>query len=283
MKTIKDFVAKINRMPLPAAFLLYQVLILIRIAVEMQEAVPAIFVMQLFWFDCVLMFFVINFKYLLKLQNKDLPVLALGGFLTYLPLVYSFFMDHKWHLNFINPVSFSQVAFDILTLLAVHEYDWPMFPQLLLLLLSSFAVGVILTAKPAKSFLAAVVSTYSSFLCLGFSWVAVNPDHPSFLHFASGFSDQTAYSLYYIAFWIVLCVVAFWKEIVDFIKQIKHGALAVSAIFAFAVSAETLLFLLFKDRLFGIDYVLLFPILTAAAFAVMCLYLFLQRSFRTRF
>ena len=131
---MKNLISKINKISLWAAFLIYQLLILVRIAVEMQEAVPVIFVMQLFWFDCVLMFFVIGFKYILKLKNSDLPVLFMGGFLTWLPLLYSVLMDHKWHLNFINPVSFRQVAFDMLTLLAFHEYDWPMFPELVLLL-----------------------------------------------------------------------------------------------------------------------------------------------------
>lgn len=259
-------------MPLLAAFFLYQILIVVRIAIEMGETMPAIFIMQLCWFDCVMMFFVINFKYLLKLQNKDLPVLALGGFLTYIPLLYSFLMSHKWHLNFINPVSFKNVLLNMLTLLAVHEYDWPMFPELVLLLVLSFAVGVILTAKPLKSFLAAIVSTYSSFLCLGFSWVTVNPDHPSFSHFVSGFADHVTYSLYYISFWTVLCVIAFWKEIVDFIKQIKRPAIAIGSIFVFAALAEFLLFVFFKEKFFGIDYVLFFLPLSAAAFIVLCVW-----------
>lgn len=259
-------------MPLLAAFFLYQVLIVIRIAIEMGETMPAIFIMQLFWFDCVMMFFVINFKYLLGLKNKELPVLAFGGFLTYIPLIYSFLMNHKWHLNFINPVSFSQVAFDMLTLLAVHEYDWPMFPELLLLVLSSFAAGVILTSKPLKSLFAALVSTYSSFLCLGFSWVAVNPDHPSFSHLVSNFADHITYSLYYISFWTVLCVIAFWKEIANFIKQIGKPVIAVCSVLLFAALAEFLLFVFFKDEFFSIDYVLFFLPLSAVAFTVLCVW-----------
>ena len=272
MKIIKDFIAKTNRMPLLAAFLLYQVLILIRIGVEMQETMPAVFIMQLCWFDCVMMFFIINFKYLLKLQNKELSAFALGGFLTYIPLFYSFFLNHKWHLNFINPVSFRQVVFDMITLLAVHEYNWPMFPELVLLLLSSFCLGFVLSGKPLKSLLAAVVSTYSSFLCLGFSWVAVNPNHPSFSHFTSGFADHIIYSLYYISFFSLLCVIAFWKELIDFIGQIKRSALSAASVFIFAALAEVALFLFFKEKFYGIDYVLLFPVLAAAAFAILCIF-----------
>lgn len=210
---MKNLVGKINKIPLIAAFLLYQVLISARIFIEMGSTKPSIFVMQLFWFDCVLMFFVIGFKYILKLKNSDIPVLFMGGFLTYIPMIYSFLMDHKWHLNFINPTSFRQVAFDMLTLLAVHEYNWPMFPELVLLILSSFALGFLLSGKLFKSLLAALFSTYSSFFCLGFSWFAVNPKHPSFIHFTSPLPDHVTYGIFYILFFLILSLIAFFREI----------------------------------------------------------------------
>ncbi|MBR6421842.1 hypothetical protein IKS86_03925 [bacterium] len=217
---MKNLIAKINKIPLWVAFLIYEVLILVRIAVEMQEAMIWIFIMQLFWFNCVLMFFVIGFKYILKLKNSDLPVLFLGGFLTYIPMLYSLLMDHKWHLNFINPVSVKQVAFDMITLLAVHEYDWPMFPELVLLLSGSFALGFLLSGKVLRSACAAVFSTYTSFFCLGFSWFAVNPNHPSFSHFTLPLPDHVAYSLFYILFFLVLALIAFFREIRALIKNI---------------------------------------------------------------
>ena len=270
MKTIKDFVAKINRVPLPVAFLFFQLILTGRVFIEFGETQPSVFVMQLCWYSCVLMFFVISFKYLLKVKNTELSVLALGGFLLYIPMLYSVLMHHRWHLNFINPVSFRQVAFDMLTLLAVHEYDWPLFPELVMLLLSSFAAGAILTAKPLKSLLAAVVTTYSSFLCLGFSWVAVNPEHPSFSHFTSGMPDEIIYSFYYITFWALLCVAAFWNELVDFIRQIKKPAAAVVSVLGSAVIAEIVISVFWGEKFFGIDYVLMFIPLTAAAFTVLC-------------
>ena len=137
----------------------------------------------------------------------------MGGFLTYIPMIYSFLMDHKWHLNFINPTSFRQVAFDMLTLLAVHEYNWPMFPELVLLILSSFALGFLLSGKLFKSLLAALFSTYSSFFCLGFSWFAVNPKHPSFIHFTSPLPDHVTYGIFYILFFLILSLIAFFREI----------------------------------------------------------------------
>lgn len=217
---MKNLISKINKIPLWAAFLIYEVLILVRIAVEMQETMIWIFVMQLFWFNCVLMFFVIGFKYILKLKNSDLPVLFSGGFLTYIPMLYSLLMDHKWHLNFINPVSVKQVAFDMITLLAFHEYDWPMFPELVLLLSGSFALGFLLSGKVLRSLFAAVFSTYTSFFCLGFSWFAVNPNHPSFSHFTLPLPDHVAYSLFYILFFLVLALIAFFREIRALIKNI---------------------------------------------------------------
>lgn len=217
---MRNMVEKINKIPLWAAFLIYELLILVRIAVEMQESMIWIFVMQLFWFNCVLMFFVIGFKYILKLKNSDLPVLFLGGFLTYLPIIYSVMMNHEWHLNFINPTSFKQVVLDMLTLLAVHEYDWPMFPELVLLVLGSFTLGFLLSGKVLKSFFTALFSTYTSFFCLGFSWVAVNPKHPSFSHFNSPLPDDVTYSLFYVLFFLILTLVAFFREIRAFLTNI---------------------------------------------------------------
>jgi hypothetical protein len=210
--------AEINRIPLWAAFLIYELLIALRIFIEMGVTKPSIFVMQLFWFDCVLMFFIINFKYLLKIENKDLSVLASGGFLTFIPMVYSFFMHHEWHLNFINPVSFRQVAFDMLTLLAFHEYNWPMFPELVLLLSGSFVLGVLLSGKVLKSLSAALTATFSSFFCLGFSWFAVNPKHPSLWHFSSPLPDHVTYGIFYGLFFIILVIAAFFREIRSFIS-----------------------------------------------------------------
>ena len=210
---MRKLVEKINRIPLWAAFLLYQILITARIFIEMGEVKPSIFVMQLFWFDCVLMFFVIGFKYILKVRNGDLPVLFAGGLLTYIPMLYSAVMHHEWHLNFINPVSFKQIAFDMLTLLAFHEYDWPMFPELVLLVLGSFALGLLLSGKVLRSAAAALFSTYASFFCLGFSWFAVNPEHPSFSHFASPLPDHVTYSIFYGLFFVILVIAAFFREI----------------------------------------------------------------------
>ena len=217
---MKNLVGKINRIPLWAAFLLYQLLISVRIFIEMGATKPSIFIMQLFWFNCVLMFFVTGFKYILKLKNGDLPVFFSGAFLTYIPLVYSALMHHDWHLNFINPASFKEVAFDMITLLAVHEYDWPMFPELLLLISGSFALGFLLSGKLLRSLLTALVSTYTSFFCLGFSWFAVNPDHPSFLHFTSPLPDHVTYSIFYGSFFLILVFIAFFREIRHFITNI---------------------------------------------------------------
>lgn len=260
MKTVKDFVLKINRLPLFAAFLIYQFLIVVRIFIEMGKTRPSIFIMQLFWFDCVLMFFVIIFKYLLNLKNNGLPVLSLGAFLTYIPMIYSFLMHHNWSLNFINPVSFKQVVFNMATLLAFHEYDWPMFPELVLLISGSFALGFILSGKAVKSLISAFAATYSSFFCLGFSWLAVNPDHPSFSHFSSGFADHVFYGLYYISFFSVLCIIAFWREICGFIKQIEKKPLA-AAVSAVCVILAGAAFILFKRNFHVIDFLmLLFPL-----------------------
>ena len=217
---MKNLVGKINRIPLWAAFLIYQLLLTGRVFLELGIVWPSIFIMQIFWYNSVLMFFVISFKYLLKVKNKDLSVLALGGFLPYIPLVYSALMHHKWHLNFINPISFKEVAFDMITLLAVHEFDWPLFPELLALLIGSFTVALILSGKPFKSFFVALISLYSSFFCLGFSWFAVNPEHPSFSHFTSPLPDHVTYSIFYGSFFIILVFIAFFREIRHFITNI---------------------------------------------------------------
>lgn len=216
----KRAVAEINRVPLWAAFLCYQLLLPGRVFLEFGFVWPSIFVMQIFWYNCVLMFFFISFKYLLKIKNKDLSVLALGGFLPYIPLIYSVLMHHQWRLNFINPTSVGQVAFDIVTLCAVHEYNWPLFPELLALFVGSFLLALILTGKPIKSLIAAVIPLYSSFFCLGFAWFAVNPEHHALLHFTSPLADHVTYSIFYGSFYVILVFIAFFREIRAFLTNI---------------------------------------------------------------
>ena len=69
-----------------------------------------------------------------------------------------------------------------------------------------------------------------------------------------------------------MCVIAFWNELVDFIGQIRKCALPLAAVFVFAALAEVMLFLFFQEKFYGIDYVLLFPVFAAAAFAVLCIF-----------
>ena len=219
---MKGIIEKVNKMPLIAAFMIYQALIVGRIFIEMGVKGITVVLMQLFWFDCVLMFFVFCYKCILRLKNSDLSVLFFGGFLTYIPMIYSVLMHHKWNLNFINPASFREVVFDVLTLLAVHEYNWPMFPELVLLLASSFALGWILTRKGFRAAATALVATTGSFLMLGFAWFSVTPKHPALFVLRSGLKDHQNYALYYISFFIIFSCIAFKEQLSDFIKVFKR-------------------------------------------------------------
>lgn len=253
---MKKLIEKINKIPFPIALLVYQLLLTGRVFIELGATKPSIFIMQIFWYNSVLMFFIIYFKYLLKLKNNELSVLTIGGFLPYIPMIYSVLMHHRWHLNFITPVSVKQVAFDMLTLCAVHEFDWPLFPELLTLLIGSFILAFIMSGKLLKSALAALLSVYSFFFCIGFAWLSVKTSHPAFVYYPSGFVPaHVFYSLYYISVYSILAQIAFFREILDFIK--RNGRKTCICLFAlsalFVISA--CIFLFVKGGHYPVDYI----------------------------
>jgi len=209
-------------MMLEISFIFYQAVIALRIVTEMNHLTRYIFIHQLFWFNSVLIIFFLIFRYMLKIEKKRLWILFTGSFLTFIPLIYAKIMGAQWALNYIQPVSVSQVVFDILTLLLSHDYNWPMFPELAALLLGATVIGWLLTKKLLKSFLFSLSSVYGSFLILGFSWVSVNPDHPTMFPLKSGFYDHQFYSFQLISYFSFFAVIAFGHELFNFFKHLKR-------------------------------------------------------------
>lgn len=201
-------------------FILYQAAISLRILFEMEDLTISVFIHQLFWFNSVLMFFVICFRYILKVEKERLWPLSAGAFLTFIPLAYAKLTGAQWTLNYIQPTSFKQVFFDLATLLFSHEYNWPMFPELFALLTGSIVIGWILSKNIKRSIICSVTAVYGSFLMLGFSWISVNPEHPSLIQLRSGFDDSKFYAFQLITYFSILAIAAFHRELINFFKNL---------------------------------------------------------------
>ena len=220
---ISNIVKKINTIPQLYAFLFFEFMIGVRVYAEFGKENPlTIAVFQLFWFTSVLIYFFALFKWMLKLKDEDLTFFALGGFLPMIPVVYALLAGRELTLNFVEPTSFPAVLKNIFTLEAAHSYNWALFPELLALILLSFAAGWLISGKVLKSAFTALVATASSFLMLGFSWISVDPKHPALFVLSSGLKNHQNYALYYISFFIIFSCIAFKEQLSDFIKVFKR-------------------------------------------------------------
>ncbi len=205
---------------LTLSLIVYQVIISTRIFIEMKYLTAHIFIHQLFWFTGVLLWFVLIFKQVLKVEENRLWFFSAGSLLTFIPLIYATLMGEEWRLNYVAPESFFQVVKEMATLLAFHPKNWPMFPELVLLLIFTYMAGIYLTKNFKTSLAATILSVYGSFVLFGFSWISVAENHPSAFFLKSTFFDpQKFYSLQMIAMCSVIIILTFKKDILKFMSE----------------------------------------------------------------
>ena len=211
----------LNKYRFPLSLIFYEIVISLRIFAEMGLCSIHTFIHQLMWFNTVLLVFFIGYRKILKVQTDRLWILSAGSLLTFIPIVFSYIAGHNWALNYVEPQSFIQVLKDLFTLLCCHEYNWPMFPELLALLLGSLGISYFLSKNIKRSVLCSLFSFYGSFLLLGFSWIAVNPDHPTLFLLRSSFVDSKFYSLQMTSLFIILLSAANHKEVHRYFKDLR--------------------------------------------------------------
>ncbi len=226
------------------ALLVYHILIAARIFIEMEHLTLFIFIHQLFWFTGVMIWFFFVFKHILKVDIKKLWFFAGGGIITYIPLVYATLKGEKWSLNYVTPESFFQIVRDMGTLLINHPRNWPMFPELIILLAFTLSVSICLSKNIPKSFLTTILAVYGSFFIFGFSWISVSVDHPSALVLKTAYGDpQKFYALYMMAICSVLVILTVIDEIPDLMKKhnvrIKHFVAVFLPLYAAIISGSS--------------------------------------------
>jgi len=267
------------------SFIFYQIVIFARIFVEMEDLTVTVFIHQLFWFNSVLVFFFICFRYILKIEKSRLFLLSAGSFLTFIPLIYAKIKGAQWALNYIEPSSFKQVFLDLATLLFFHEYNWPMFPELLALLAGSIILGTYLSQNPKLSFIASVTAVYGSFLMLGFSWIAVNPEHPTLFLLNTGFHDSQFYALQLITYFSILSTICFYRELCDIFKTFSKPCYPFSAFLILSVIFQGIFLFFFREKVTAADvFVTFFPACsTVLSILISLLYLFRIKTIRLLF
>ena len=245
----------------PLSLITYELVISIRIIIEMGLCALHTFIHQLMWFNIILLIFFICFNKILKVEAKRLWLLSAGSLLTFIPIIFSYFAGHKWALNYIEPQNFLQVVKNLFTLLCCHDYNWPMFPELLLLLSGSSALAYYFSKDIQKSFLCSFAAFYSSFLLLGFSWIATNPDHPTLLLLESSFSDSKFYSLQMITIFIFIISIANYKDLKNFFMNYKQLSFHALNLFIIVVFYSIIIYLTNKPLTAADNIVTVIPIL----------------------
>jgi hypothetical protein len=267
------------------SFILYQIIISTRIFLEMEDLTVSVLTHQLFWFNSVLMVFFICFRYILKIEKDRLALLSAGSILTFIPLAYAKLQGSQWALNYIEPVSFKQVSFDLLTLLFRHEYNWPMFPELVALLAGSVVLGIYLSKNIRLSIISSLTAVYGSFLLLGFSWISVNPEHPTLFLLKSGLKDGQFYALQLITYFSVLSTICFYKELCDIFKTFSKPCYPFSVFLILSAIFQGIYLFLFTEKVAPADiFVTFFPACSIVlSILLILLYLFRIKTLRFLF
>ncbi|HSW61500.1 MAG TPA: hypothetical protein VLJ60_11925 [bacterium] len=267
------------------SFIIYQIIISTRIFIEMEDLTVSVFIHQLFWFNSVLMFFFICFRYILNIEKDRLSLLSAGSILTFIPITYAKLAGEHWALNYIQPVSFKQVIFDLITLLFKHEYNWPMFPELAALLIGSIALALYLSKNIKLSIISSLTAVYGSFLLLGFSWISVNPEHPTLFLLKSGLEDGQFYALQLITYFSVLSTICFHKELCDIFKTFSKPCYPFSVFLILSAIFQGTYLFLFTEKVAPADiFVTFFPACSIVlSILLVLLYLFRIKTLRFLF
>lgn len=267
------------------SFIFYQIVIAARILIEMEDLTVTIFIHQLFWFNSVLAFFFICFRYILKIEKNRLFLLSTGSLITFIPLIYAKIKGAQWALNYIEPSSFKQVFFDLATLLFFHGYNWPMFPELLALLAGSIILGTYLSKNLKLSVTTSVAAVYGSFLLLGFSWISVNPEHPALFLLSSGFHDSQFYAFQLITYFSILSAICFHRELCDIFKTFSKPCYSFSAFLIFSIIFQGTYLFFFREKVTAADiFVTFFPACSIVlSILILLLYLFRIKTIRFLF
>lgn len=243
---------------------LYQIVISARIFIEMGTCSIHTFIHQLAWFNTVLLFFYLGFRKILKVEHQKLWILSAGSVLTFIPLIVSFLAGHQWSLNYIEPKSFLQILKNLSFLLCCHEYNWPMFPELLLLLTGSIGLAYYFSGNIKLSLICSATSFYGSFLLLGFSWIAVNSEHPTLVLLDSSFSDSKFYSLQVITYFILVISVVNYKAVSEYIKNFMSIQFHAANFFVIAIFYSITIYLNDKPLTAADNFVITVPVLFIA-------------------
>lgn len=243
------------------SFIFYEIVISARIFTEMGLCSIHTFIHQLVWFNTVLLFFYLGFRKILKIEYQKLWILSAGSILTFIPLIFSYFAGHQWTLNYIEPQSFQQVLTDMATLLCCHNYNWPMFPELFLLFSGSLGLGFYFSKDFKRSLLCSATSFYGSFFLLGFSWIAVNREHPTLFLLDSSFSDSKFYSLQIITYFILATAAANYKTVYGHIKDHRKVQFHALNFFMIIIFYSVIIFMTDKPLTIADNIVTVIPIL----------------------
>ena len=258
---MKNFLIKYK---FPLSLIFYEIVISARIFFEMGLCPLHTFIHQLTWFNTVLLIFVMCFKMILKVKLEKLWILAFGGLLTFIPLIVSDLANHEWALNYIEPASLIQLLKDLITLLFFHDYNWPMFPELFLLLTGSLGLAYYLSKNIKRSVLCAFAAFYGSFLLLGFSWIAVNPEHPTLFLLKSSFSESKFYSLQVLTYFILFLSLTNFKNTVKYFRNIKDLSFHITNFMTIVVFYSLIIYLTGEPLTIADNIVTAIPILFIA-------------------
>ncbi len=248
-------------------FVIFAILVILRVYIE--SAILGSFFNyyvvfhHLFWFTSVLLWNLICFRHIVKMETGKLVYLPLAVIIVYIPMIYAQIEAGAAQLVYIKSRNPGDIFSYIITLMYTHPKNSYMFPELLILL----AGTTFLSWKASKSIPKTFINTFAAFYCsmiFGFHWFGRLYDKNPYINLKTEFHNHVILSLVYYSISLMLLIFLFLPELKKMGREIFSPL--VSGV-TFSVSALILLLLnIFMHRNTFIDLLFIFISIFASFF-----------------
>lgn len=222
-----------------------------------------------YWFLFVFILFLLNFKYILKLDPEKMIWTAFLSPVIFIPIIYNIlFRDGGlMRLNYLSAVNFSEYIKNLFTFLLFSDLNKPVSIELLLITISIFIFGYIITKKIKRSLLCAILCYFSLMILGGTSIIA--PKKPDFALIVvdSGLKLQDFFSFLYFNAAIISTTILFFKKFKTFLGN-KKTLLSSTLFFFIAMATLNILADNFSltDRIFMASHAFLISLFISSLF-----------------
>ncbi len=206
-----------------------------------------------YWFVFVFFLFLLNFKYILKLEPEKMIWTAFLSPLIFIPIIYNILFKGGgvMKLNYLSAMNFSEYIKDLFTFLLFSDINKPVSVELLLITISIFSFGYMLTKNIKRSLFCALSCYFSLMILAGTSIIAPKKPEFALIVVDSQLKLQNFFSFLYFNAATIAATALFFNSLKTFLNdRYSLFCLIISFIVTFAMLQFIKNDLSLTDRLF---------------------------------